>query len=158
MIRRAGRASKGAVFSGDWRPIEVCFMHSPPRYRGHHRQFFGCDVAFNAELDAIRLAASDLDHPIRTANPTMARYVQSSVESIKVRPESWDDKVGGLVRSLLPGGRCTIERVAESFACDRRTVHRHLLDCGTSFSAILNEQRAELVMRCLLYTSPSPRD
>jgi AraC-like DNA-binding protein len=137
------------LFSGDWRPVEVCFMHSPPRHRRYHRQFFGCNVTFNAELDAIRLAASDLDHPIKSANPTMARYVQSSVEAIRVRPESWDGKVGELVRSLLPGGRCTIERVAEYLACDRRTVHRHLLDCGTSFSAVLNEQRAKLVTRLI---------
>ncbi|WP_298254827.1 AraC family transcriptional regulator [Bradyrhizobium sp.] len=137
------------LFSGDWRPVEVCFMHSPPRHRRHHQQFFGCHVAFNAEIDAIRLAASDLDYPIKSANPTMARYLLSRVEAITVRPESWDGKVGELVRSLLPGGRCTIERVAEHLACDRRTVHRRLLDCGISFSAILNEQRAKLVMRLI---------
>lgn len=139
----------GLLFSGDWRPVEVCFMHSPPRHRRHHRQFFGCNVTFSAEIDAIRLAASDLDHPIRSANPAMARYVQSAIESIRVRPESWDGKVGELVRSLLPSGRCTIERVADYLACDRRTVHRHLLGCGTSFSAILNEQRARLVRRLI---------
>ena len=137
------------LFGGDWRPVEVCFMHSPPRDRRNHRQFFGCDVTFNAEIDAIRLAASDLDHPIKSANPTMASYVQSRVESIEVRPESWDGKVSELVRSLLPSGQCTIERVAEYLACDRRTVHRQLLDCGTSFSAILNEQRAMLVTRLI---------
>ena len=137
------------LFNGGWRPVEVCFMHSPPRSRRYHRQFFGCNVTFNAEIDAIRLAARDLDHPIRSANPTMARYVESRVESITVRPESWDGKVGELVRSLLPGGRCTIDRVAEYLACDRRTVHRHLLECGTSYSAILNEQRATLVTRLI---------
>jgi AraC-like DNA-binding protein len=137
------------LFGGDWRPVEVCFMHSPPRHRRYHRQFFGCNVTFNGEIDAIRLAASDLDHPIRSANPAMARYVQSAIESIRVRPESWDGKVGELVRSLLPGGRCTIERVADYLACDRRTVHRRLLSCGTSFSAILSEQRAKLVTRLI---------
>ena len=137
------------LFGGGWQPVEVCFMHSPPRHRRHHRQFFGCNVTFNAAIDAIRLAANDLDHPIRSVNPTMARYVQSQIESVRVRPESWDAKVGELVRSLLPGGRCTIERVAEYLACDRRTVHRRLLDCGTSFSAILNEQRAKLVTRLI---------
>jgi AraC-like DNA-binding protein len=137
------------LFGSEWRPVEVCFMHAPPRQRRHHRQFFGCNVTFNAERDAIRLAASDLDHPIRSANPTMARYVQSSVEAIRVRPESWEGKVAELVRSLLPGGRCTIERVAEHLACDRRTIHRHLLACGTSFSAVLDEQRALLITRLI---------
>ena len=137
------------LFSRDWRPVEVCFMHAPPRQRRLHRQFFGCNVTFNADLDAIRLNASDLGHPISSANPTMARYVQSRVESIQVRPESWDGKVGELVRSLLPSGGCTIERVAEYLACDRRTVHRRLRDCGTTFSAILNDERAKLVTRLI---------
>jgi len=135
------------VFGNDWRPLEVCFMHSPPRQRRYHRQFFGCNVTFNAEHDAIRLTARDLDHRIESANPMMARYVQSSVEAIRVRPESWEGKVAELIRSLLPGGRCTIERVAEHFGCDRRTIHRHLLACNTTFSAVLDAQRAQLIAR-----------
>src|SRR5579871_565409 len=55
------------LFGSDWRPVEVCFMHAPPRQRRFHRQFFGCNVTFNADLDAIRLNASDLDYPIRSA-------------------------------------------------------------------------------------------
>jgi AraC-like DNA-binding protein len=133
----------------DWRPFEVHFMHSPPRNRRHHQSFFRCNVAYDSEFDAIICAASDMDRPIPSAHPTIARYVESSIKAIDAPSESWDDKVGELVRSLLPGGRCTIERVAEYLACDRRTVHRHLLDCGTSFSAILNEQRAELAARLI---------
>jgi AraC-like DNA-binding protein len=138
-----------SFFSSDWRPLEVYFAHSPPRSRRYHRHFFGCDVIFDSDFDAILFAARDLDRPIPTAHPLMARYVQDRVEAIDTRSESWDDKVGELVRSLLPSGDCTIERVAEHLACDRRTIHRHLFDCGTSYSAILDAQRAELVMRLI---------
>jgi AraC-like DNA-binding protein len=137
------------LFGDDWRPLEVHFMHSPPRDRRFHRNFFRCNVVFDSEFDAILCAASDMNRPIPSAHPTIARYIQSSVEAIDPRPENWDDKVGELVRSLLPSGRCTIEHVAEHLACDRRTVHRHLLDRGTSFSAILDEQRANLVARLI---------
>jgi AraC-like DNA-binding protein len=50
---------------------------------------------------------------------------------------------------LLPSGNCTIERVAEHLACSRRTIHRNLSDSGTSFSAILDAQRADLVTRMI---------
>jgi AraC-like DNA-binding protein len=48
---------------------------------------------------------------------------------------------------LLQSGNCTVERVAEHFSCTRRTIHRHLAECGTSFSAILDAQRADLVTK-----------
>jgi AraC-like DNA-binding protein len=138
-----------SLFHADWRPLEVHFAHSPPRSRKYYRYFFGCDVSFDSDFDAIVYSADDLDHPIPTAHPQIARYVQSRIETMDIRPDNWDAKVSELVRTLLPGGYCTIERVAEHLGCNRRTVHRHLSDCGTSFSAILDAQRAELVMRLI---------
>jgi AraC-like DNA-binding protein len=137
------------LFDGDWRPLEVHFAHSAPANRGYYRHFFGCDVIFDSDFDAILCAASDMDRPIAAADPLMARYAQSRVEAIDTRPANWDDKVSELVRALLPDGHCTIERVAEHFGCDRRTIHRHLLERGTSFSQILDTQRAGLIERLI---------
>jgi AraC-like DNA-binding protein len=53
------------------------------------------------------------------------------------------------VRTLLAGGDCTVERVAEHLACTRRTIPRHLAATGTSFSAILDAQRADLVIQLI---------
>ena len=138
-----------SLFNADWRPLEVHFMHAPPRNRRYYRYFFGCNVTFDSDCDAIFVSASDMDRPIPTAHPNIARYLQSGVAALDNRPVKWDDKVSELVRSLLPNGNCTIERVAEHMACSRRTVHRNLLDCGTSFSAILDAQRADLVTRLI---------
>src|SRR4029453_2172203 len=75
--------------------------------------------------------------------------LERRVEAIDNRPVRWDDKVMEVVRTLLPSGKCTIEQVAEHFACTRRTIHRHLADCGTSFSAILDAERADLALRLI---------
>ena len=139
----------GSLFGSDWRPVEVRFAHAAPADRSYYRHFFGCDVIFDSDFDAILCAAGDMDRPIATADPMMARYVQSRVEAIDTRPENWDDKVSELVRTLLPGGHCTIERAAEHFGCDRRTIHRHLRERGTSFSQILDTQRANLIERLI---------
>jgi AraC-like DNA-binding protein len=61
--------------------------------------------------------------------------------------DRWDARVAMLVRVLLPGGDCSIERVAAHLGCDRRTIHRRLVDCGTTFSKILDDERAEIVTR-----------
>jgi len=75
--------------------------------------------------------------------------VRERVELIDTRPASWDRKVEEVVRALLAHGDCTIERVAEHFTCNRRTIHRHLAASDTSFSAILDAQRADLVTRLI---------
>jgi len=136
-----------SLFGSDWRPLDVHLMHSPPRSRRYYRTFFGRNVIFNSEIDAILLSASDLDRPIPSAHPLIADYLQKRVEAIDTRSGHWDDKVGELVRALLPSGECTIERVAEHLACDRRTVHRRLSERGTSFSLILDAERSDLAMR-----------
>jgi len=136
-----------ALYGPAWRPLEVHLMHSPPVDRRYHRQFFGCDVNFDCDFDGIVCKASDMDRPIPWADPNLARYVQRRVDALYGRTESFDAKVGALVRELLPSGDCRIERVAERLSCDRRTIHRRLADCGTTFSEIVDTERAELAAR-----------
>jgi AraC-like DNA-binding protein len=138
-----------SLFGDDWRPLDVFLMQAPPCNRRYYRTFFGCNVTFNAEINAILLDARDLDRPIPNAHPLIAHYLRQRVEAIQTRSSNWDDKVAELVRSLLPAGDCSIERVAAHLACDRRTVHRHLAARGTSFSEIFDTERADLVTRLI---------
>jgi len=133
----------------DWRPMEAHLIHPPPHNRKYYRSFFGCTLIFNAEADALLIAARDLMRPIPSAHPLIASYLQKRVEAIDIRPQQWDEKVSEVIRALLASGDCSIERVAEHFACTRRTVHRHLADCGTSFSEILDTERADLALRLI---------
>jgi len=139
----------GSLFGDDWQPLDVHLGHAPPRNRRYYRSFFRCNVIFNSEIDAILLAARDLDRPIPSAQPLIAHYLRQRVEAIENRSSNWDDKVAELVRSLLPAGECSIERVAGHLACDRRTIHRHLAARGTSFSEILDTERSDLAMRLI---------
>lgn len=138
-----------SLFPEDWRPLEVHLAHSPPRRRSYHRKFFGCDVTFNSEFDAIVVHARDMERTIPSAQPMLASYVENRVKEIGTRPEHWSGKVRELVRALLPGGNCTIETVAEHLVCDRRTIHRRLLECSTTFSEILDQERTDVVMRLI---------
>ena len=55
-----------SLFGDDWRPLDVFLMHAPPRNRRYYRTFFGCNVTFNAEVNAILLDARDLDRRFQT--------------------------------------------------------------------------------------------
>jgi len=130
----------------DWRPLEVHLAHAAPARRTYHRKFFGCDVSFDSEFDAIVCDPRDLERAIPTAQPMLASYVENRVREIGTRPDHFDGKVRELARVLLPGGNCNIETVAEHMACDRRTIHRRLRECGTTFSELLEAERSDIVM------------
>ncbi|AHY54207.1 transcriptional regulatory protein [Bradyrhizobium japonicum SEMIA 5079] len=138
-----------SLFGSDWRPLEVHLHYPPPHDRKRYRDFFGCRVSFNADDDAIVLSAHDMERRIPSAHPLIASYLRKRIEAIETRPASWEEKVDEVVRILLASGDCTVERVAEHLACTRRTIHRHLAASGTSFSAILDAQRADLVTQLI---------
>ena len=138
-----------SLSGSSWRPQEVHLHYPPPRDRKRYREFYGCPVIFNADADAILISASDMDRAVPSAHPLVASYLRKRIEALGTRPASWEEKVDEAVRVLLAGGNCTVERVAEQLACTRRTIHRHLAEAGTSFSAILDAQRADLATQLI---------
>lgn len=138
-----------SLYGRDWRPHEVHLHYPPPKDRQRYREFYGCHVTFNAKDDAILLSVHDMERRVPSAHPLIATYLRKRIEAIETRPASWEKKVDEVVRILLAGGDCTVERVAEHLACTRRTIHRHLAAAGTSFSAILDAQRADLVVQLI---------
>jgi AraC-like DNA-binding protein len=127
-----------------WQP-RVCFMHQAPRNCETHERVFGAKIQFSSDFSGIICRARDLDRPIPSADPTMARYAQQYVASIARADETFSEKVRELVMSLLSSGRCRIERVAEHLGMDRKTVHRRLVEEGTSFTAIVDAVRTQAV-------------
>ncbi len=138
-----------SLFGRDWRALEVHFAHAGPADRSFYRQGFGCDVIFDSDVDAIVCAAADMDHTIPHANPMIARYVEARVEAIEQRLEHWDDKVSELVRTLLRKAIARSNASPNTSVSTGRTIHRHLMERGTTFTEILDTQRANLIERLI---------
>ncbi|MBL8382396.1 MAG: AraC family transcriptional regulator [Burkholderiales bacterium] len=131
-----------------WEPRQVCFMHRPPRDLASHLRVFGRFVSFNADFNGIVCTRRDLERPIEAADPAMARIARQYLDSLMLSPEAnIASRVRPLIVALLPGARCTVERVAEHLGVDRRTIHRHLARRGETFSVVLSAVRAELATR-----------
>jgi AraC-like DNA-binding protein len=100
---------------------------------------------------AIVLLRADLDTPIPTADPDLARQIGVYLErQMAARGVTLRDKVRDLVMVLLPDGVCSVERVAQHLGMDRRTLHRRLTVEATTFSAILDQTRREMAASLLL--------
>ncbi|MBP0624955.1 AraC family transcriptional regulator [Cupriavidus consociatus] len=132
----------------DWEPRRVCFEHPAPRDLGTHQRFFGASIEFDHEFNCIICTKADLDARNPTADPAMARYAQQLVDAFAVsRQVTMLDDVRRIIPLLLPGGRCTIEQVADHLGVVCRTVQRRLAEEGQSFSSIVNDIRRELAAR-----------
>jgi AraC-like DNA-binding protein len=137
-----------SVFMGaGWRPRLVCFSHRVPPSLAVHRRLFGAAVEFGHEFDGIVCNAADLDAPNPGADPVMARYTHRLLQHAPRSRPRVADRVRELVVLLLPRGHCRVETLAQHMGVDRRTVARHLAAEGTTFSAVVDGVREDLLAR-----------
>ncbi|WP_322032885.1 AraC family transcriptional regulator [Paraburkholderia sp. J76] len=131
-----------SLTGGAWRPTEVWFAHAPPGEPSLHAQYFSCPVTFNRDICGIVMQAEGLRTPINGRNVAIAGLARSYLLGRfgDGRP-SLAREVECLIRPLLSTGRCNQEYVAGLFAVHSRTLHRRLRLEGTSFEAIVDNQR-----------------
>jgi AraC-like DNA-binding protein len=154
-VRQSTELAIGVAFrtlstflGAEWRPRRVCFAHDAPSDRSVHTRVFGHNVEFGHDFNGIVCARRDLEAPNPNADPEIARMAQGLLEAQPVgASRSMAAQVRDLVVLLLGTGTCTIERVAQHLGVDRRTVHRHLLAEGQTFTAIVEGVRRELADR-----------
>lgn len=138
------------LLGASWRPRAVCFTHAAPADRSLHERLFGHVVQFGQEFNGIVLDARDLDRPLPSSDPVMARYARQYLEGISTtQGSSLSREVRELVLLLLPSGHGSIDDVAQHLGVSRRTIHRHLARDGETFSSILETVRMELARRYL---------
>jgi AraC-like DNA-binding protein len=145
-----------AIMGEAWRPQEVWFTHAAPLKLDTYRRVFGITPSFDQDAMAVVMRRSELDTPIASADPVIARQVALYLERLtEARSIELRDKVGDLIVALLPDGVCSVERVAQHLGMDRRTLHRRLSAEGVTFSGILDDTRRGMAVS-LLTSSDRP--
>jgi AraC-like DNA-binding protein len=137
-----------------WDPDCIHFRHAAPKHEGTFRRLFRCGLEFDSSFDGMSCTSSHLLTPNPFADEKLAAYAR---QLLNLLPNYQDDSAAGKVRSLIPmlleDGRATAECVAECLDVPIRTLQRRLIYEGTSFTALLNEARAQLVTRYLANSS-----
>ncbi|MGO4332897.1 AraC family transcriptional regulator [Cupriavidus sp. 2TAF22] len=153
-LRQATDLAVGVVFrmlslflGASWRPRSICFTSAAPASTATYLRVFGMPVQFNQDFDGIICVASDLESPLPSYDPVMAQQVKQYLGTLLAQANTtMPDKVKKLVYALLPSGVCSVERVAQFLGVDRRTVHRRLAQEEATYSGIVNDVRAGLVI------------
>lgn len=144
------------LFLGEgWVPRSVTFRHPQPASTQWHRRIFGCPVRFGQEFNDIVCSAKDLAMPNLGADPVMAHYSQRLLEREIGANAKTSERIRRLIVLLLPRGHCRVEVVAQHLGVDRRTVSNHLAAEGTTYKALVNDMRKELLATYLQSRSRS---
>ena len=154
-IRQATELAIGVAFralqvllGAEWKPRRVCFAHDAPRDRAMHLRFFGPHVEFGHDFNGIVCARADLEGDIPEADPVMARYAHDLLEaSFAHRGHDMTAQVREAIVATLGMGTCSVEAIAKQLGVNRRTIHRHLVNEGQTFSGIVDQVRRELASR-----------
>jgi AraC-like DNA-binding protein len=102
----------------------------------------GCQLRTRSHINAIGFAASQLDHPVPSANRLLYRLLGGYLDRVKVANRvSFAQRVRDYVRGDLPKGNCSIERCAEKFGVSVRTLQARLAEEDTSFSQVIEDVR-----------------
>lgn len=145
---------------GDLPEIErVHFACAPPENASVHQRFFKAPVQFNSEFYGFEFAPGSFAKKVLFADNSMHRSVRKHLKENSGSVAPLDRQVQATIRSLLPTHTLSIERVASSFHCNKRTLQRWLKeDYGTTFVALVDEVRFDLARQYLLQSQMSITD
>jgi AraC-like DNA-binding protein len=133
-------------------PRRVWLAHAAPPERALVERFFGTpEVVFGAADNAILFGDDVLDMPVASADPGLLSVLQAYARTLAPEEPGADDlasRVRSRMRAAFTGGQApAVEPIAAALRMSARTLQRRLTDEGTSFAALLDEERCALAQQ-----------
>ena len=124
-------------------PAHVAFAQSAPRSHREFTETFGTSrIDFGAPVTSVTFNASDLDLPLRGADPVLARILLGYAASLPAPPPvTWREHVHRQLADLIEDGTPSIDALARRLAVSTRTLQRQLAEQGTTWRAELDAAR-----------------
>ena len=139
-----------------WSPQAVYLPHAPPRDTRPYKARFDCPIHFNWDSMTMAFDAAILDAPIREANPQLHQLLVEHLGNMQLKfGDDYCDKIRHLIKQALTTGDCSIERVANFLAINKRTLQRQLKAHDTNYKNLLEEVRFGIAQRYLRETNGS---
>lgn len=134
----------------DWMPAVVHFCYPRPVNDAPFSAFFGVPLHFDQQSSALFFDIRYLDRPTLSADSNLRKILQEYIAKIEDQYSGdFSAQVRGVLKMLLPTGKCSVDRVSELFSMNRRTLHRHLMVHDTTFEALLDALRQDIVIEMI---------
>jgi AraC-like DNA-binding protein len=131
----------------DGGPISrVAFAMPPPAYADLAQQLVRCELSWSSRWSGLALPITRADEPLRAADAAAFAKAEQLCESELRRLSSQQTTSARVQRLLLEsdGGLPTLPLVARQLNLGQRTLHRRLLEEGTSFRQLTDDVRHKL--------------
>lgn len=129
----------------------VCWNFDAPPHAAQVERLYGCEVRYGQSWCGFVFPSSALEQPLTMGDPTTLRQAiqacQREMHGMSAEP-AWAAK---LTRVLLERQDAfpSLEVAAQLFNLTPRTLHRRLLEEGTSYRDVLDEVRHKLALEHL---------
>jgi AraC-like DNA-binding protein len=133
------------IMGGSVRARRICFRHQPISPLRTYRHYFGCEVKFGQQEDAIIFRQRDMACPTARPDEHAFSAALDYIDAQDFGRPPLHARVRGMVMNLLGTERCRNEYVADALHLQTRAMHRQLAAEGTSFQRIKNEVRRDLL-------------
>ena len=134
-------------------PSQLKMRHFRDGTPAEFRAFFGSDVEFGADGDAVSFPAQLAALPVAGRddylNEMLQRYAEEALAHSSGQRPTLRSKVEETLPALLPHGSAVASQVARRLGMSSRTLSRKLGEEGTSFAEILDQFRAALAKHYL---------
>jgi AraC-like DNA-binding protein len=152
MVRLASELTGAAIH-----PEEIAFRHPRPESPVAlvaHETAFGRTPRFLRETNSVVFASIDLQRPILSADPVLARLIERHAEALLAELPVPTASIADRVRRMLMQGlghadASSLKAVAAGLHMSARSLQRKLGSAGVTFDALLDEVRRELALRYL---------
>lgn len=128
---------------------EVTVARPAPADTSSFRTFFGAPVRFSAARSAVAFDARWLGQPVRSASTFIRNILAERVHDQVADARLPEERIRRVVRTLIIGGKFSVDDVAAAFGMNRRTFARRLDEHGTSFRKLLDEARYQSAQNLL---------
>ena len=134
------------VTNRDLRPLAFELRFPPPADLKPYQDAFKCPLRFNAPVNALLFAHTDVTLPLPTAHPELAELHEriASDHLQRLDPAQTCHRVHAVIIRHLPDGEPRRPKIAAILGKSERTLQRRLSAEGTSFQRLLDDTRREL--------------
>ncbi len=126
-------------------PVRVSLRQCAPRKTEVFQNVFATDIIeFGAAVDGMTFLATDMEVPLRTADPVLAEVLTPLAATLPPPPPlaaAWPERVAAALAEALDQGDASLDGVARHLATSPRTLQRRLTEAGTTWRQELDRAR-----------------
>ncbi len=135
------------------RPRRVCLRHPHRNASDEMARFFGCEVEFGADENAVYFEPGALDRRIPASDRKLLAYLRGVAQDILDRHggnvPDLPAQIERLIMARLSSGRVGQDEIAAELGMSQRTLSRRLQEMDLTFRGLLDGLREALATRYL---------